>query len=390
MTRATVLVNLVPIGAGGGLQNGLSFLEQLPSIPEFLGQAVIVCVRDSPIHSQCMKLNIPCEPVAGGRFGRLLFETFYSNQLLRKYGSTLVFTLFGNTPFACRDAYSISGFAYSNIIDDSIDFWGFLSPAKKLIKKGKDRLRLYLARLSNEIVVETAYLKRRAEQGVFSDKTVHVVEMEPSSFILNTAGDGDVSSDVEPFVDLLYLAGPHPNKRIHLLAPIVANLNSRSISDMTKREYRLVTTLPEGSAFLRTVQDAFSGLGIENCLLNKGPVAPDRVGELIRSCDAMINIAALESFSNNWVEAWAFRRPLISTDAQWARESCGDAAVYIDPQNATDAAERIANSLESDARLRSLTRSGEEQLHHLQSAGRKIEKYFQLVQAGLTRIELKT
>jgi glycosyltransferase involved in cell wall biosynthesis len=80
----------------------------------------------------------------------------------------------------------------------------------------------------------------------------------------------------------------------------------------------------------------------ENDLIRSGylsPVGPKYDDELIalyRSVDACIFPSICESFGHPLVEAMAMRKPLICSDLPFAREICGDYAVYVDPQRPED------------------------------------------------------
>jgi hypothetical protein len=46
-----------------------------------------------------------------------------------------------------------------------------------------------------------------------------------------------------------------------------------------------------------------------------------------------MNISLLESFSNNFVEAWAMQKPLLTVRDEWAFSAAQHAALYIDIVN---------------------------------------------------------
>jgi glycosyltransferase involved in cell wall biosynthesis len=383
-----IIINLVPIAAGGGLQNALSFLQQLPTVPELCDRAQVVCVHGSAIHQSCRVLGLDYVAVKGGVFGRLAYELWLGRRIVRASRARLVFSLFGNAPINSGPVHRISGFAYSNIIQPEIPFWDFLRVHRRIFTKFKDKGRLWLARRADEIILETDYLRARSEVGVFARKLLHVVRMEPSVLVLE-ARTNQVSrmrASNEPF-DILYLSGAHPNKRIHLLAPILCGLRERCAAD-GRALFRLVITLPESAPYTFQIQDAFAKHNALDLLKNIGPVRPHDVGALLSQVNAIVNISLLESFSNNWVEAWAFGLPLITTDADWARASCGSSAIYIDPTKPAEAVELLYGSLTSERRLRELADAGYRQLEDLSRDGKKIDQYARILLESGSRLEV--
>jgi glycosyltransferase involved in cell wall biosynthesis len=373
-------INLVPVKSGGGLQNTLSFLAQLARTPSkhlFL----IICTGGGDIERTCITEKIRYECIKTGIFDRIFYEFFDGYRIIKKHNVKLVFSIFGGAPLFSPGVYKISGFAYSNIIQREVPFWRFLPPIKRLQKGVIDAFRTWLAESSDEIILETDYLKARAEGILFKKAKLHVVKMSPS--LLVTEGlRSQIKSNKESF-DILYLAGPHPNKRVHLLGPIFSRLNAEH------QGFRLITTLPGGSAYLKQVEQSFADQGCAEALYNIGPVAPESVGRLIAGIDAMINVALLESFSNNWVEAWAADVPLIATNADWAKASCGDAAIYIDPMDPLTSADRLRSSLRDPETVMKMVAAGRKQLQTLPTTQERFSQYMKIIESALARLEGK-
>lgn len=367
-----ILVNLVPVNRGGGLQNALSFLSCLKSSRISANPYIVVCVRGGPIEQACKTYELMHITVPGGLGGRIWFELWAARKLVLEHQAKVVFTLFGAAPAILPAVGKVSGFAYSNIIQRDIPFWKFLPLHRRLQKTAIDFLRLRLARRSDDVIVETQFLAEHARMGVFHGKRVHVVPMAPSALVLKGIAKARQRTAKDKW-DILYLAGPHPNKRIHLLAEIFAAINHK------EHRFNLVTTLDERSRYYIEVVEAFRRQGMCHVLCNIGPVAPESVGALLSTVDAVVNIALLESFSNNWVEAWAAGLPLIATDAEWCRHSCADAAIYVNPLRPDEAAARIAEALRSPTKVESLREAGKKRLAMLPTPLQKIAMYADII-----------
>jgi glycosyltransferase involved in cell wall biosynthesis len=373
-----LLINLVPVSSGGGLQNSVSFLSLLATYRPSNFQYIVACVQGGPVHKACRKMHLPHYAIWPGRLGRLWYEFCSGYVLLRKLGVSVVFTLFGAAPIVSPRVHKISGFAYSNIIQSEIPFWSFLPVFHRLWKLFTDQIRLLQARRADEIILETEFLAARAVAGIFKDKIVRVVEMAPSVCVLNTinlTGERTLGHPIE----ILYLTGAHPNKRIHLLADVFAALNNCG------HRYRLVTTLKESAPYYKVVKESFERAGASHALRNIGSVRPEAVGHLLSEVDALVNVALLESFSNNWVESWAACLPLIVTDAEWARFSCGDAAIYVDPSRPSDAAIQIARIFDSAEALSALRQAGKRKLAMLPSPKQRFDRYLEIISTALDR-----
>lgn len=374
-----VVINLVPVSIGGGLQNALSLLRVLSKTSIENAEFVIFCRQGSVIEQEAKKNNLRFISFPNGMKGRLLFEAFYGWRASRDFAADVVFTLFGAPPLGLFGIKKVSGFAYSNIIQTEVDFWGWLPWRQRLKKIIIDFFRYWSVMRSDVIIVETDYLRLRAINGVFKGKDLRVVKMAPSSVVTSALSSGVphcVYSDdnASRVIRVLYLSGEHPNKRIHLLAPIFFELSKSSL------EYKLITTLPQGN-YLQSVVDAFSKYGIAACHENIGPVAPSSVAGILRGSQALINVAKLESFSNNWVEAWAADLPLIVTDAEWARASCGSAAIYVDIDQPIESSKRIHAVLSSEKDSKKLISNGRKMLTSLPSAEERTRQYLEILRS---------
>src|SRR5690606_3639387 len=87
---------------------------------------------------------------------------------------------------------------------------------------------------------------------------------------------------------VLYLCSPHPNKRVHLMGPIVAALRRRGW------RCRLVTTMPDDSPYFAHVRKSFEHAGEADSLLNLGTIDPAEIGDVLCRVDAVVNISLLE------------------------------------------------------------------------------------------------
>ena len=133
------------------------------------------------------------------------------------------------------------------------------------------------------------------------------------------------------------------------------------------------------SKYSNPILNKFIDKNLENYVLNIGPIDNDKCAKLISECDAMINIALLESFSNNFVEAWAMRKPLFVTDADWSRSCCGNAAIYLDMKNPSKSAEKIINICNDPKSRNIMIKEGVEQLENYLTAEEKTLQYINII-----------
>ncbi len=373
----SVYINFVPVSEGGGLQNALSFIHFLNRCPPKF-RVICIARKGSEVARLCVGFSIPCIEIRNGKVGRFLFEFFQSFFLIER-GSVL-FTLFGPPPIAASFfSKCINGCAYSNILYPEIDFWKSFSFLSRLKKKVIDIYRKWVYIFSDVVIFETDVLSRRAEKDfVFKRKEIVTVKMAPSLLVKESAV---VSEKVSEFraaickkeaIRILYLSGPHPNKRHAAILRILAKANK--IQD----RFRLVVTLPKGSYVdsLHRLDEEIGGG--HDTLINVGAVKQGDVASLIAVVDAMVNVSVLESFSNNFVEAWEMKKPLIVTDADWSRASCGSAAFYIDPEACDQSVIKIIDFFEN-LDIESIKKESKIQMESLPSRKDRFDQYMGII-----------
>lgn len=355
---------------GGGAQNSVSFVHTYAKKYQNR-EDMFFCKHGSIIEAILKEHNLNYKALSRWRI--ICFCQFIFHFYLKR--PKLVFSIFGACPLVPFKGgiTFISGFAYSNIIQRDVGFWNFLPWYKYFLKMTKDFLRLYLSRRSDVIILETDYLANLAQsRNVFPNTVVEVVHMEPGRF--QTYRKKSFHGMDQSAFKILMLCGDHPNKRIARAVALISKYNQTNDAKL-----QLVTTLPNACSLLT---DAGVQKIIERGeLLNVGPVDVSEVSGLICECDALINISVLESFSNNWVEAWMYEKPLISVDNPWCRSSIGSAALYFDVDN-QDSFNNAMNSL-TKCSTRSLVAAGHDRLEFLNSKGDKIERYFSIFERYL-------
>jgi len=77
--------------------------------------------------------------------------------------------------------------------------------------------------------------------------------------------------------------------------------------------------------------DRIEQLNLSRQVICTGNIPQEQLNEYFRAADVMFLPTLLESFSGTYLEAMAFETPILTSDLDFAREICGEAAAYIDP-----------------------------------------------------------
>lgn len=86
----------------------------------------------------------------------------------------------------------------------------------------------------------------------------------------------------------------------------------------------------------------------------------------------------LECFSASYAEAMVMKKPILTSDLGFAHTVCKDAAVYFDPDDANDVAEKIIGLINSPEKQAELISKGTAQLGQFGSAEHRAIKILEL------------
>jgi len=102
-----------------------------------------------------------------------------------------------------------------------------------------------------------------------------------------------------------------------------------------------------------------------NHIVNLGPIPQSAVGWLLPRVDGVIVPTLLESFSASYLEAMQHGKPILTSDLDFARCVCGDAASYFDPWDAASMAAAIRRIRDDEPLRLALGQAAKERLPRL-------------------------
>ena len=169
---------------------------------------------------------------------------------------------------------------------------------------------------------------------------------------------------------LLYLTYYYPHKNIEVFLPLARRIKEMALP------YCLVVTLDaaqhsRAKAFLNSIRSE----ELQDVLINVGPVLMDNVPSLYAQCDALLMPTLLESFSGTYVEAMYHEKTILTSDLDFARDVCGDAAFYFDPLDSDSILSAITLAFAKDGERESRIEKGRMKLDGLLSWEQAFDKY---------------
>ncbi|MCK6459309.1 MAG: glycosyltransferase family 4 protein [Planctomycetes bacterium] len=150
---------------------------------------------------------------------------------------------------------------------------------------------------------------------------------------------------------LLYVGNHMPHKNLPRLLQAVARL---------KKDVRLDLVGPPNPRWTPGLRRMAQQLGVGERVAFRGAVSESQLAQSIRGAHVLVQPSLCEGFGMPMVEAMAAGTPVVCSHASSMPEVCGDAAIYFDPLDVADMAEKIRLVLQDDGEARRLRARGPE------------------------------
>ena len=327
----SILVNGISAKLGGGksiLVNFLSLLYESNDKEQF-----IVVVPPDKEYLKYAKENIRIVPVKNSYFSLVVFYFSTIRQIVKKYKVSLIFNLADFIiPVATKQVY-LFDWPYA-IYPDSVA-WARMSMKERLFRKFKLFLIRRYIHLPVLLMAQTAVAADRLKK-IFS---VNNIEVVPNAVSIDNLTGGRYKDFKLPKerIKLLYLTKYYPHKNIEIFLPL-----ARIIRD-EKLPYSIIITINESQHInAKKILETLKKEKLDEIVMNAGHVEMEHVPSLYQQCDALLMPSLLESFSGTYVEAMYHNKPIFTSDIDFAKVVCDDAAFYFDPLEANS----IINSIQ--------------------------------------------
>lgn len=334
-----VMVDASVCSKGGGVQVALALIKNIILDSEF----EIVFVASPQIDSQLTEdqkskikyyyLEINENIFGKRRQGKRLLE------IEKIHSPDLVFVVFGPSYWRPK-AKTLQGFALPLMVYPETRDKVYNS--KKIEFFYQKILNYYKAKLvrknSDYIVVETSAFKQRVHDYLKIDLSkIFVVENSFNpNFLLERIGEDQAIDLINIFIPTAY----YPHKNLEILVETAFILYERNQNNI-KFNFLIDETSVEWE---KIILDA-KLKGVAHYFHTYGSVKNSEMAGLYASTDFVLLPTVAEASTAVYPESFISKKVLLTSKIDFALELCGDAAVYFDPYDAEDIAEKIISIL---------------------------------------------
>ena len=284
------------------------------------------------------------------------------------YKPDAVFSVFGPSLWKPK-APHIQGYAYAHYIYTDSPYFKRLGFMERFMVAVRRFVHMgHMKREGKYFVCETEDVSRRLHEMYNIDlNNIFTVSNTANSSFLNYKPKGN-DIGVDSVFKLYSLCSNAPNKNLGILNTVIPVLKSLHLH----KKVVFYLTIPQED-YARMFNDE-----VKDSIINVGPLKVAECASFVDSCDALFLPTLLECFSASYPEAMLLKKPILTSNLPFATTVCEDAAIYFDPLDSIDIANKIVQLVESPQLIKDLQRKGELRLKSFLSPKDRAKKYLEI------------
>ena len=224
-------------------------------------------------------------------------------------------------------------FDWAYAVYPEIQIWRFMSFQEKIKRLVKVYFFKKFSKYIDITIAQTKTIRKRLKSQ-YSLTNVYIVPNSVSQENYNYKNNFNFEFNGD--LNLLCLSKYYIHKNLESFIPLAKLIRSNDLN------IKIIITIsgsehPMAEKFLYNI----SKNKLKEIIVNVGPVDMKLVPEIYSQTDGLILPTLLESFSGTYVEAMFHKKPIITSDLDFAHEVCNDSAFYFDPFDPQDMLNKI-------------------------------------------------
>jgi glycosyltransferase involved in cell wall biosynthesis len=363
-----LLINCSNLKKGGGIQVAHSFINELIIYSDFSFHIVLSTFLEKEIKKEIFPSNFYFYTYdIKISFNNIVFGIdYFLDNVEKNVKPKSVFTIFGPSYWKPKSPH-LCGFAKPHYVYKDSPYFKSLCFRDLFFLKLKEIIHLNDFRFkSNCIVSENFDVSIRLSK-ILNLKPIYTVTNSINSIFYNFEPPRRGLISFKKNLNFVVVSANYPHKNLNVINEVVVCLLEKGFD----RNFVFTLTLDE---------DEFKVNSISKNYINLiGKQSIEDVPSLYKEADVMFLPTLLECFSASYVEAMYMNVPIITSDLSFAKGICEDSAVYIDPLNPEEIADKFMDLLNNDNLYSNLINLGSKQLFKFDSSKTRAIKYLDIL-----------
>lgn len=290
-------------------------------------------------------------------------------KLERKIHPDAVFSVFGPSLWKPKSPH-LMGYAYPHYVYPDSPLFSMLDIKSRVGIAIRQFLHMSLLKHEGDyFVCETEDVALRlCKYHHIKKHCVFTAYNTASSVFLNYKSG--LIQDREDFV-FYSLCTPYIHKNLSILNEVIPALKDRKL----KKNVKFYVTFPEED-YLRMFNSE-----TRRYVKNAGFINISDCPKFVDNCDAMFLPTLLECYSASYPEAMALKKPIITSNLTFATNVCGDAALYFNPLDGSQIADKIEQLVNNEPLYQDLVEKGKRRIAFFGGPEMRAKKYLEICQS---------
>lgn len=282
------------------------------------------------------------------------------------------FSVFGPSLWKPKSPH-LMGYAYSHYIYKDSPLFRMVSLKEKfMIWLRKTTHIHFLKKDGDYYVCETEDVsKRLGEIYNIKQKNIFTVYNTANDYFMNYKKSDTPHNAPKEVFKFYSLCSAYLHKNLSILNKVIPILEKRNLN----MPFLFYVTISEDN-----YNKIFSS-DIIKYIKNVGVLKVSECPAFVENCDALFLPTLLECFSASYPEAMCLNKPILTSDLSFARIICDDVALYFNPINPKDIADKIEIIINNPALYKKLQIKGGERLKFFGTAEDRANKYLDILSA---------
>lgn len=373
-----ILIDFSGIKSGGGVQLALNFLEEISSKSSpFLSFSFVFPSTGELFNYGVGVESHRCLFSPSNPAKRLLFEYVALQRWILNKRIEVCYTFFGAGIPTSDKVVSIVSVAYPIICYPDSPYWKNIDWKTLLRIRILNWARIKRLKVADVIITETPVMQRRLAREL---------RRNPDDILVSPPAVSDFLTPVlrrkGSTFNIVCVSGLSIHKNLWRLPEIAYEI--RKIDPLSAIRFNITVSITEWSSHvLPLLSSRKIWPAVMSMFIFSGNVPSSEIQRIYADADALLSLSDLESFSNNYMEAWRARIPLIVSDRDFARGICGESAIYIDPHCSLSSALIISKFAADLSFQDKMVLQGDRRLQSLPSRSEKVDEIFTLIKSNI-------
>ncbi len=366
-----ILINCSTLKKGGVLQVAHSFVSELVerSDHEYCFIFSPLLRKDFQGYKEEDELHFHTYDVNPTMMKALTGRDKTLDRIFAKVKPDIVFSLFGPTYWKPKSAH-VCGYAKAVYFYPDSPFIQNMPLLRKLKLKFLKVFHMNdFKNFNDALITETNDASFRLSK-ILPQKNIYTVSNTYNQIFDNPQNwDTNVKLPTFDGITLLTITANYRHKNLSVIPKVAAYLSNKYPSF----KFRFVLTLREGEIEI-------TDKNMLKYMVFLGRVSIYQCPTLYKKSDLMFMPTLLECFSATYPEAMKMETPILTSDMPFARDVCGDAAIYFDPLSPESIGEAIYGLATDKAMISELRSKGKKRLSHFNDSKARTQKYIEIIE----------